>query len=920
MSLVAGTRLGPYEIQSAIGAGGMGEVYKARDTRLDRAVAIKVLPAEISGDPDRRARFEREARAIASLNHPHICTLHDVGEHGDATYLVMEHLAGETLAERLQKGRLPPDQALTVATEIADALKAAHRQGITHRDLKPGNVMLTKAGAKLLDFGLAKLAGHGAEPAVAQLVSEATRSAPLTAEGTIVGTLQYMAPEQVEGKPADARTDLWALGSILYEMLTGKRAFEGTSAASLIGNIMSQEPAPVSALQPVSPPGLDRLVRRCLSKSPDDRPDTAHDVADELRWIAQGSEERPARGAIPPRARHRWMLATAVAAIAGLFAGAGVIWLWRPTAPTAAPVARSLISVAPAERLQSVPADIIYGEQRPSRIAMAASPDGRTVVFSAVQEGVQRLYVRPIDQLQASPIQDTEGGTSPFFSPDGKWIGFWANGAIRKVAVAGGPATVVCQTGTGPIFGASWGDDDAIVFAPPATGLLRVSASGGTANPLTMLDRQKGETSHRLPFVLPGAKAVLFTAVTHFLPDWDGAEIVAQPLPAGDRKTIARGADARYAPTGHLTFARWGTIVAAPFDPRRLEMTGGIVSILNDVMQAANTPNSIVESGAAQVALSPSGLLVYATGGIFRDQERELVWVDRSGREELLPLPARAYLGPHLSPDGDRVVLWTQGRDRIVWVYDLRRATMARLTAEGRNSRAIWAPDGRVITYASATGGPEELVSRAADGSGAMERLAVQGQPSSWSPDGRVLLHLKEGRDGEMREVGMFAAGRSHPGWSKDARFGETYPEFSPDGRWIAYVSDETGRNEVYVRPYPETAEKQQISNHGGSQPAWARSGSELFYTEIDGRTQRTRMMCVPLTPGPQLAAGVPRLLFEGNYRGQGSTRGYDVSPDGRRFLMVRPKVRPPSPVTQLVLVQNWFEELKAKVPAGGAK
>ena len=917
MSLAAGTRLGPYEVLGPIGAGGMGEVYKARDTRLDRTVAIKVLPAELSADPDRRARFQREAKSIAGLNHPHICTLHDIGEHDGATYLVMERLQGETLANRLEKGRLPQDQALTVATEIADALAAAHRQGILHRDLKPGNVMLTKAGAKLLDFGLAKLAGHGAEPAAGRLASMPTRSMPLTAEGTIVGTLQYMAPEQLEGKEADARTDLWALGAMLYEMIAGRRAFAGDSQVSLIGNIMNAEPAPISALQPLTPPGVDLLVRRCLAKDPEDRPDTAHDVANDLRWLRDSSGSG-ASSAVQPRRRAAaraavWSAAVLCAAILG--AGAG--WLLRPSAPASQDVARALISVSPADRLRSIAADVTIGELRPSQRAVALSPDGRLLAFSAVRGERQQLYVRPIGQLEAVPIKDTEGGASPFFSPDGKWIGFWADGALRKVAVTGGPATTLCDTAS--VIGASWGDDDNVVFARYAGGLLRVPAAGGTPTLLTKLDEKRGEISHRLPHVLPGAKAVLFTAVTHYLPDWDTAEIVAQTADGVTRKTVARGADARYLPTGHLLFLRAGTAVATAFDAERLEVTGGEVTVFNDVMQAANTPSSPVETGAGQLATSSTGLVVYATGGIFRDQERVLVWVDRNGNEESLPLPPRAYLGPHISPDGQQMVLWTQGHDRVVWVYDFRRGTMTRVTAEGRNSRAIWAPDGRRVTYASATTGYEQVVSRAADGSGSIEPLPAFGQPSSWSPDGRVLAFIRAVKNdtewASSGSIGLLVSGASewHPLGS--SRFTELYPEFSPDGRWIAYTSDETGRREVYVQAYPGPGERQQISNSGGTQPAWARSGQELFYTEIDEQTQRTRMMSVSFTPGTRMAAGVPRVLFEGTFRGQANTRGYDVTPDGRRFLMVKPKPRPPSPVTQLVLVLNWFEELKAKVP-----
>ncbi len=684
MSLAAGTRLGPYEVLGLIGSGGMGEVYKARDTRLDRTVAIKILPAELSADPDRRTRFEREARAVAALSHPHICTLHDIGTHDATTYLVMEYLAGETLAQRLTRGPLPLAQALDLAAQIADALDAAHKHGIIHRDLKPGNVMLTTGGAgrsgvtvaKLLDFGLAKLAAHGERPALVAGASVPTQAAPVTAEGTILGTLPYMAPEQLEGKEADARTDLWALGAILYEMVTGRRAFAGESQVSLIGNIMNAEPVALATLQPLTPPALERVVTKCLAKHPDGRWDTAHDVADELRWVSQTSGASSVTGTRP---RRRWGLRLALAVVGGLamaLAGAGTTWLLRPPALATQNVLRALVSVGPADRLQSSLRDAAVGEQRPSQMAIALSPDGRLLVFSAVKGDRQELYLRRMDQLEATPIEDSEGGASPFFSPDGKWVGFWANGALKKIAVAGGPATTICQTQ--PIFGASWGEDDAIAFAGFEAGLFLVPAAGGTPRPLTKLDEQKGEVSHRLPHVLPGARAVLFTAVTHYLPDWDGAEIVVQTIPGGVRKAVTQGADARYVPTGHLIFVRSGTAVAAPFDLQRLELTGGAVTIVNDVMQAANTPSSGIESGAAQLAMSSSGLLVYATGGIFPDRESQILWVDRSGAEHPLPFPTRDYYGPHLSPDGQQVVLWSRGRERVVWVYDLRRGTGCR--------------------------------------------------------------------------------------------------------------------------------------------------------------------------------------------------------------------------------------------------
>jgi dipeptidyl aminopeptidase/acylaminoacyl peptidase len=459
------------------------------------------------------------------------------------------------------------------------------------------------------------------------------------------------------------------------------------------------------------------------------------------------------------------------------------------------------------------------------------------------------------------------------------------------------------------------------VFARPFGGLLRVSAEGGVPTTLTTLDERKGEVSHRLPHVLPGGRGVLFTAIDHYLPDWNNAEVVVQPLPSGQRKTLARGTDARYLPTGHVIFARAGTVVAAPFSLDRLEITGGLVTILPDVMQAVNTPQSTIETGAAQIATSASGLLAYVPGGIFRDQERHLVWVERNGKEQPLPLSPRAYLGPRLSPDGQQMLLWTQGTERVVWVYDFRRGTLTRFTTEGRSSRAIWTPDGRRVAFAFAAAGFERLVSLAPDRSGSIQQLAGRGQPSSWSPDGKVLAFVSSaGAGASNNDIYLLSPGDPTPRPFAASRFSELYPEFSPDGRWTAYVSNETGRDEVYLQPYPGPGPRRQLSNNGGTQPALARSGQELFYTEVHARLQRTRMMSVVLRPGPQPTPGVPRVLFEGHYRGQVNTRGFDVTPDGHRFVMVKPVERPPSPVTQLLMVKDWFAELAAKVPAGGAK
>ncbi len=918
MAFPSGARLGPYEILAPIGAGGMGEVYTARDTRLGRTVAIKVLPAGVASDPDRRRRFEQEARAVSALNHPHICVLHDIGTQdpsmgsGQAvSYLVMEFLEGQTLADRLRKGALPLTQALELGVQIADALATAHRTGVVHRDLKPANVMLTRTGAKLLDFGLAKLrpqatAGVG--------LSAFSTQAPATSAGMLMGTIPYMAPEQLEGREIDHRTDLFAFGCLLYEMVAGCRAFPGDSEASVISAIMTSEPAPLSSLQPTAPPTLDRLVRQCLAKMPDDRPDTAHDVANDLRWMRESSAVGAVTGTRPRRSVARGTALWASSLIVAAAIGAGMMWFLGRPAPAPASVVRSLLVIRPADRLQSSPADLSFGEQRPSQTALALSPDGRLLVFSAAQGGTQQLYLHPTDRFEVTPIEHSVGGASPFFSPDGKSVGFWANGALRRIALAGGPATAICETE--PVFGASWGDDDAIVFARRQGGLFRVPAAGGTPEQLTTPDGGSGEFSHRLPHVLPGARGVLFTAIRHYLPDWDEAEIVVQPLPRGARRTITRGADARYAPTGHLIFVRSGTVVAAPFDLKRMSLTGGEAAVVSDVMQAANTPNATVETGAAQLAVSSSGVLVYAIGGTFPEAERVLVWKERTGDEQPLLPKAGPYIGPHLSRDGQQVVLWTQGRDRVVWVYDTRRQTMTRVTTEGRNSRPIWTPDSRRVTFASSMAGPEFLASKAADGTGTIERLPATGMPSSWSPSGVLAFVAFRAADDPRYAIWLLPSGDGQPRLFRNSRFSESYPEFSPDGLWIAYVSDMSGRNEVYVQPYPGPGPTVQVSNNGGIQPAWASTGRELFYTEYeaDASKPETRMMSVSLKKSPAFP-DVPRLLWRGRFSRQAVTRGYDVTPDGQRFLMVQPNDRPPAPVTQLVLVQNWHEELKRLVP-----
>ncbi len=810
MPLTPGTRLGPYEITGSLGAGGMGEVYRARDTRLDRSVAIKVLPPEVSADADRRARFEREAKTIAGLSHPHICTLYDVGEAtavspaaapdarfpipdprppspSPLSYLVMELLAGETLAGRLEKGPLPLEQALCVATEIAEALAAAHRKGITHRDLKPANVMLTKSGAKLLDFGLAKLTGHGERPAAASLASAATEMRPLTSEGTIVGTLQYMAPEQVEGKPADARTDLWALGAILYEMLTGKRAFEGASAASLITAIMSAQPPAPATLQPVTPPALDRLVRKCLAKDPDERWQSARDVADELRWMGEGSGAG-ARAVNQPRRRDRsplaWRITVAALLLAVVTATlAAVVWFRasRPTGP------RAPVTFLLSDRLPTA------AESDPQRL-FAVSKDGQRVVFVAERDGVPLLHLRDLRALEAKVIAGTENAMEPFFSPDGQRIGFFAGGKLKVVSLAGGAPEDRAQINWPR--GGTWTPDDTIIFSPSDSGgLWQVPAAGGVASLLAQPDPAKGERSYRWPDVLPAGDAVVFTLTTSDIRSFDDARVMIRSLRTGEqRELIRRGSFAAGTATGHLLFARAGALMAVPFDAARGAVTGSAKPVLNGVV-------TYPVSGAAQYAVSADGTLAYIAGEAVARQAT-LNWVDTMGRTSALATEPAAYQAVSVSPDGRSAAVDIDGANASIYLLDLVRTSMTRLTLEWSNNAPFWSPDGARACFVSERGGVSRFYCQAAGG-GSVPEPVTPARPSrpagaSWAPSGLAFAELapESGSD-----IWACATGdESNPRPFLQTRFNETNPRISTDERWIAYESDETGRTEV-LRP-----------------------------------------------------------------------------------------------------------------------
>jgi eukaryotic-like serine/threonine-protein kinase len=897
MPLSAGTKLGPYEILSAIGAGGMGEVYKARDTRLDRTVAIKVLPTHLADRSELRERFDREAKTIASLNHPHICTLHDVGHQDGIDFLVMEFLEGETLAQRLQKDALPLEQVLQYAIEISDALDKAYRKGVTHRDLKPGNIMLTKSGTKLLDFGLAKLKQEAA-PANVSLSDLPTAIDPLTAQGTIVGILQYMAPEQLEGKEVDARTDIFAFGAVVYEMATGKRAFEGKTQASVIGAILKDDPPPISSLQPMTPPALDRVVKRCLAKDPDDRWQTARDLEVDLKWIAEGGSHvtlAPTAVVKGIRSLGRRGLILSVGALLLVAVVTGLaIWNLKPTpAPPLQPVSRLVVNLPPGQQL----AGLDLGP------AVALSPDGTHLAYAATQGATQQLYLRAMDSLEAKPISGTAGASSPFFSPDGQWLGFFAGQELKKVSVSGGAALTLGNAVYS--YGGSWGSQGMIAFAPSTAGALQqVPDAGGAPQPLTRLE--KGDSVHRWPEFLPGGKAVLFAA-SAITASWLNAHVAVQSVGAGERRNLIQGAtQPRYAPSGHLIYVQRGSLMAVPFDPQRLEVTSAAVPVVEGVLQSP-------VSGAAQYSFSITGSLVYVPGGIQSAQSR-LVWVNRNGAEQPLAAPMRAYQFPRLSPDGRRVAMAIAEQETQIWLYDLSREALTRFTFEGNtNLIPVWTPDGKRIAFQSNREGPSNVFWQLADGSGGQERLTtseyLQG-PTSWSPDGQ-LMAFTEINPTTGYDIWVLRMDDRKAQPFLQTPFLESAPRFSSDGRWLAYVSDESGHREIYVQPYPGPGGKWQISTEGGTEPVWNPNGRELFYRSGN------KMMAVNIATQPGFAAGKPRMLFEGHYVPTPATLSdYDVSPDGQRFLLLKPSEQEEE-TTQINVVLNWFEELKQKVPTG---
>ena len=887
MALTTGTKLGPYEVQGAVGAGGMGEVYRARDTRLERSVAIKILTGEQAG-PEMRERFEQEARTISNLNHPHICTLYDVGQHDGTDFLVMEYLEGETLEKRLQRGPLPPEQVLKVSIEIADALGAAHRQGIVHRDLKPGNVMLTKAGAKLMDFGLAKLRKDPV-PAVAALTEMATvASKKLTAEGMIVGTFQYMAPEQLEGGEADARSDIFALGEVIYEMATGKPAFNGRTKASLIAAILSSEPKSISEVAPMTPPALGRVIRTCLAKDPDERWQTAHDLKLQLQWIAESGSQAGVPAPVAAKRKNRERLLAMLAA-AALLAVIGLGWAyWKAAQPQ--PVVRADISA---------PDNAHFNFRGDNSGPPVISPDGKRIVMSVLGEGKTRLYLRALDSPAMQPLAGTENAKFPFWSPDSQWVAFFADARLKKVSVNGGaPITLVDAPDS---RGGAWGAGDTILFVPQFRGgIRRVSASGGQAQSVLEPDGAK-YTTYRWPQVLPDGKHFIYLAANHNAPAADDTGIFFASLDGKEnRRVVHTISNAIYA-SGHLLFIADSTLMGQAFDPSSGTLKGQPFAVEDGVAY---------DAGVWRVTASASenGILLFQAGSA--DKGRHMQWMDRSGR----PLGGVGdydrFFGLQLSPDGKKVAAILGDPSGALWIYDLQRETRTRLTFVNATVTAMaWSPDGKRIAYSANNGknGQFLMYTQSADGSGTPQPVSqnttVDQMICDWSPDGKYLLYW-EGAIGSQKlwVTPMDGSGKPFPA-TADASL--SYGgAFSPDGHWLAYTAYEGGHSDIFVAPFPPTGAKWQISQGGGDFPRWRHDSKEIYYFPPgDNQLYATEVSGA----GDSFQIGRTVLLFRTNLNGISWL--YDTR-DGQRFLVAAASEQSDRPLT---LVVNWTEELKKK-------
>ena len=870
MSLSPGTALGPYRIVTSLGAGGMGEVYRAHDARLGRDVAIKVLSPHLAATPEVRARFEREARTISQLSHPHICALYDIGRQGEVDYLVMELLDGETLAHRLEKGPLPVSEVLSLGVQIADALDKAHRAGIVHRDLKPGNIMLAQGGAKLMDFGLAR--ASSLVPAADTLSASPTVSRPLTAEGTVVGTFQYMAPEQLEGKEADARTDIWALGCVLYEMVTGQRAFVAKSQASLIAAVMGTEPPAIVELQPLTPPALEHAVRGCLAKDPGERWQSAHDVARELEWIRSAASQAGTAGLVASRRRSRGRIAWALA-IAGLIAVAGlgrVVFESRTGEPQ---LIQAIVDTAEGSRLSPLG---FY------RADLVISPDGQNLAFVAADSsGGFSLRIRPLGAETEREVPDTRNAWCPFWSPDGQYVAFFDIQAmkLKKVPIAGGRPATLCDAGNGR--GGSWNREGVIVFAPSTEGpLLQVTSGGGAPVAATALDSSRHESAHRFPCFLPDGDHFLFSVLPGSPNGW---EICVGSLRSRDvQRLLTSSSAAVYAEPGYLLYERDGRVMAQRFDARRLEIEGDPVAI-------ADAPQRSEMEADPVVSASRNGILALIRGA---PSNTRLAMLDRTGAARTsYNLPPGPWQVLAAAPDAGRAAVMN-GTD--LWILDLGRSVPTRFVTVSAQF-AVWSPDGRRIAYVSMDEGREEIHVASLDGR--VETVPTTHdaykQVYDWTRDGRYIVFGSFNPAGNMDLWLLPLEGDQKPRpylrdpwWERSARV-------SPDGRWLAYSSIETGQPEVYVQSFPHPGRKVRVSLHGGDYPMWSKGGKELLYSEGNA------MIAVAVEGDMELRPGSPRRLFSLS----GYTTGLDVIAKGDGFLVsTATEIRP----RDIRIIINW--------------
>ncbi|OFV85763.1 MAG: hypothetical protein A2V74_02490 [Acidobacteria bacterium RBG_16_70_10] len=890
MAITAGSRLGPYELVAPLGAGGMGEVWRGRDTRLDREVAIKILPPEFAQDDLFRARFAREAKTISSLNHPHICTLFDVGHEGDAHFLVMELLEGESLVDRLQRSPLPLDQVVKFGAQVADALEAAHKQGIVHRDLKPGNVMLTKTGAKLLDFGLARSAAGIGLSTSTELPTEAK---PLTTAGTILGTFQYMAPEQFEGVEADPRTDIFALGALLYEMATARRAFEGKSKTSLIAAILSAQPPPISSVQPVMPPALDHVVRKCLEKDPDDRWQSAHDVASELRWIAEAGSQAGVPAALSLRRRSRerlaWLLVALLGAATTLLAAAHLLRVPKPAVAFRA-------TLDPPMDAALIPFD---------ELGVALSPDGTQLAFVAIAgDGSKQIWVRDLSEMTARPLSETTGAWYPFWSPDGRYLGFFADGKLKKIDLRGGSPQVLAEAPSGR--GGSWGHGDVILFSPNIRSPIHaVAATGeGTPKPVTHFDPEK-ETTHRWPHFLPDGRHFLYLLRARISGKPEVGRLMLASLDSPEARVLIDDAtNAQYVEPGYLLYGRSASLYAWRFDPGSRRLIGHPVPITKEKLSFWEPKNLVV------FAASNEGTIVYLPEVA---RKTVLHWYERGGRVLGSLGPPGFYGTPRVSPDGKKVAFVLADSARApsdLWIQDLEYDRKFRLTQKsGLFFGPAWSRDASRLMFVCQPKGVQDLCVRSLREGGDAELLHESPNwkvTGSWMPDGKSVLFSEQDPETNEDIKILSLDGKGESRVLLKTPFNETYPEVSPDGRWVAYLSDETGRPEVNVRPSSGSLEQWQISPGGGSQARWRGDGRELYYVAPDGN-----VVAVSIDTQPVFRPGTPRALFRLPEAPDRDTPILeDVTPDGRRFLLNVPVTARSSVAFHAIV--NWTSLLNA--------